>query len=250
MLHLRKRPQLFLIPTLAALALIALGISLGNWQSRRALEKDLIEGRHEQTRDATELAVSADAVTPAQVDGRRVLLRGEFVPALSVYWDNQIVNHVPGFAIIVPFKLAGTDKVVLVDRGLLPAGGDRAHLSAAPVPPGVLEVHGRAYYPPKRTLELQAQVDQGRVWQNVSPAKFSQTYKLAAHDFILRETGPAPAGLMRMADNAGPGTPAETGMTAAKHRGYAFQWYSLAALTALLFLLFTFMTYDDAARDA
>jgi len=259
MLRLRPRPKLFPIPAFATLLVFVLGISLGNWQTRRALEKDLIEGRHEQTRDAAELAVAADPVTLEQVDGRRVVLRGEFMPALSIYWDNQIVNHVPGFAIIVPLKLAGTDKVVLVDRGLLTASGDRAHLAAVPVPPGTVEVHGRAYFPPRRTLELKSGADQGQVWQNVTPAKFAQVYRLQAHDFILRETGPAPAGLMRMADNAGllggmsagtPGAAAEAGMTAAKHRGYAFQWYSLAALTLLLFLLFTFMTYDDAARDA
>ena len=31
-------------------------------------------------------------------------------------------------------------------------------------------------------------------------------------------------------------------ITAARHRGYAFQWYSLSALTAILLVLFTFMT--------
>jgi len=248
MLRLRPRPRLSLIPALAAVAVIALAFSLGNWQSRRALEKDVIEARHAQTREAAELAVGKESVTAAQVDGRRVVLRGRFMPDLTVYWDNQIVGHVPGFALIVPFKLAGTDQVVLVDRGLLRATGDRAHLPVIAAPAGEVEVHGRAYLAPRRTLELKAGADVGSVWQNVSPAKFAAAYKLDVHDFILRETGPAPAGLMRMADNGA--APEETGMTAAKHRGYAFQWYSLALLAALLLLLFTFLTYDDAARDA
>ena len=248
MLRLRPRPKFFLIPALAALATIALAISLGNWQSRRALEKDAIEGRHAATREAAELAIGKQDVTLDEVDGRRVSARGSFMPDYIVYWDNQIVNHQPGFAIITPFKLAGSEKVLLIDRGLLPATGDRSRIPTIPAPPGEIELHGRAYFPPRRTLELKDGVDQGQVWQNVSPEKVARAYKLDVHAFILRETGAAPAGLARMKDNDG--LPAESGMTAAKHRGYAFQWYSLAALAALLFLLFTFLTYDDAARDA
>ncbi|MDB5807658.1 MAG: cytochrome oxidase biosynthesis protein [Betaproteobacteria bacterium] len=248
MLRLRARPKFSLVPALAAAGLIALTVGLGNWQSRRALEKDVIEARHAQTRDAAELALTKDPLTLDEVDGRRVSARGRFEPGLTIYWDNQIVNHVPGFAIIVPFKLAGSEKRVLVDRGLLPATGDRSNLAGIPAPAGEVELHGRAYYAPKRTMELQQGVDRGQVWENLSPAKFASTYKLDLHDFIMRETGPAPAGLARMTDNGGP--PAETGMTAARHRGYAFQWYSLAALAALLFLLFTFLDYDNAARDA
>jgi cytochrome oxidase assembly protein ShyY1 len=245
MLRLRPRPKFSLIPTLACVAMIALTISLGNWQSRRALEKDVIEARHEQTREAAELAVGRDLVAAEAVDGRRVLLRGSFEPSLTVYWDNQIVNHVAGFAVLVPFRLAGSDVRVLVDRGLVRAGADRANPPVVPAPPGEIELHGRAYLAPKRTLELKEGVDTGKVWQNVSPEKFAQAHKLILQPFIVRETGAAPAPLLRMTDNTG--LPSDTGMTAAKHRGYAFQWYSLAALAALLFLLFTFLTNEKGS---
>jgi cytochrome oxidase assembly protein ShyY1 len=85
----------------------------------------------------------------------------------------------------------------------------------------------------------------GRIWQNVTPEKFAQARKLILQPFMVRETGPAPAPLLRMTDNTG--LPFETGMTAAKHRGYAFQWYSLAVLAGLLFLLFTFLTNEKGS---
>ncbi|HEY4370714.1 MAG TPA: SURF1 family protein [Burkholderiales bacterium] len=248
MLRLRPRPKFSLIPALAACGLIALTISLGNWQTRRALEKDVIEARQAATRNAPELMLTKAPVAMDDVDGRRVAVRGTFQPQYTIYWDNQIVDHVPGFGIIVPFKLAGSDMYVLVDRGLLPATGDRVHLAQIPAPAGEIELHGRAYFPPRRTLELTQGVDRGAVWENVAPAKFATMYKLEAHDFILREAGPAPAGLKRMADNGG--SPEAGAMTAARHRGYAFQWYALALLTVLLFLMFTFFTNDNAARDA
>jgi cytochrome oxidase assembly protein ShyY1 len=260
MFRLRVRPKIAPVPALAALAMVALTVSLGNWQSGRALEKDVIETRHAGTRDAAELAVGQGQVTAEDVDGRRVIVRGEYLAGRTVYWDNQIVNRTPGFAVVSALRLAGGEQVVLIDRGLLPASGaDRSRLPVLPAAAGEVTIHGRAYLAPKRTLELNDHADQGSLqgssqvvlWQNLNPAKFAAATGLKVHGFILRESGPAPAGLLRAADNSARDTaPAESGMTAAKHRGYAFQWYSLAALTALLFLLFTFMTNDDPARDA
>jgi cytochrome oxidase assembly protein ShyY1 len=266
MLRLRPRPKFSLIPALAAAGMMALTISLGNWQAGRAREKDVIEARHEQTREAAELAVGKETVQAEEVDGRRVSVRGSFEPAQAIYWDNQIVNHVPGFAVIVPFRIAGSDTRVLVDRGLLRIGGDRARMPVIDAPTGEVELRGRAYLPPRRTLELKEGVREEelktRLWQNVTPGKFSAAYRMPLQPFMLREAAvapvaagekppAAPAGLLRMTDNTGlRGEASETGMTAAKHRGYAFQWYSLAALAALLFLLFTFLTNDKGAGSA
>jgi cytochrome oxidase assembly protein ShyY1 len=267
MLRLRPRPRFSLIPALAAAGMIALTISLGNWQSGRAKEKDVIEARHERTREAAELALGRDMVKAEEVDGRRIAVRGNFEPAQAIYWDNQIVNHVPGFAVIVPFRIAGSDMRVLVDRGLLRIGGDRSRMPVIDAPTGEVELHGRAYLPPRRTLELKegvrAEELKSRLWQNLTPDKYSAAYRIPLQPFILREASlnavagsaaggekppAAPAGLLRMTDNTGlRGEASETGMTAAKHRGYAFQWYCLAALAALLFLLFTFLTNDKGA---
>lgn len=254
MLHLRARPKISAVPTVAALLLIALGIAAGNWQSGRALEKDVIEARHAQTRDAAEVAVSQASVKAEEIDGRRVAVRGEFLPERSVYWDNQVVDHRPGLKLITPLRLAGGEAVVLVERGLLPAASaDRARLPRVAAPAGVVALHGRAYLPPSRTLELGGQVDQAAkpgdfaIWENLTPNKYARAAGMQVQDFILREEGAAPAGLVRAADNGAARSGDVDAMTAARHRGYAFQWYCLAALTVLLFLLFTFMTHDNAA---
>lgn len=254
MLRLRSRPKFSAIPALAALALIALTVALGNWQSGRALEKDVIEARHAQTRDAAEVTVSQAPVAAEAIDGHRVMVRGEFLPERSVYWDNQVLDHRPGLALITPLRVAGGEMVVLVDRGLLPAAtADRARLPRIAAPAGEVVLHGHAYLPPRRTLELGGRADQGAkpgdfsVWENLSPNKYARAAGMQVQDFILREQGAAPAGLLRVADNGAAEPGDASGMTAARHRGYAFQWYSLAALTVLLFLLFTFMTHDKPA---
>ncbi len=224
--------------------MIALTVSLGNWQTRRAVEKDVIEARHAQALDAPEVTVGQAPVLATDIDGRQVAVRGTYLPRRALYWDNQIVDHKPGFALIVPLRIAGGERVLLIDRGLLPATGDRSHLPPINTPAGEITVHGRAYLPPARTMELggtPSDTPWGGVWENVSPAKFAKQSGLQVQDFVLRDTGAAPAGLTHAADNEAVPN-AETGMTAARHRGYAFQWYSLAVLAAVLLVLFTFMT--------
>jgi len=135
--------------------------------------------------------------------------------------------------------------VVLVDRGVAAPEADRSRLPVIATPSGEVEVRGRAYLAPRHTLELKPDADSGSLWQNLTPEKFSQASGLRAHAFLLRQTdGAAPAGLIR-APEAAP--IAESGMTAAKHRGYAFQWYSLCALTAVLWVFFTFFRHDQSA---
>lgn len=242
MIRLRERPAWRVVPTIAAVLVFALACGLGNWQRGRALEKAPVEDRQALARDAATLELGADAIDPVSVDGRRLRVRGEFLGQATVYWDNQIVDRIAGFAVITPLRLAGGSMVVLVDRGVVAPGPERAKLPVVATPAGVVEVEGRAYIPPRRTVELADNVDQGALWQNLTIEKFARRTGLKVHGFILRQGGAAEPGLRRAADaHAG----AASAMTAAKHRGYAFQWYSLAVLIAALAVFFGWKAWRD-----
>lgn len=246
MIRLRERPAWRAVPTIAATLVFALACGLGNWQSGRALEKAPVEDRQAVVRDEAPLDVGADVVDPVAVDGRRLRVRGEFLGQSTVYWDNQIVDRIAGFAVITPLRLAGGSMIVLVDRGVVAPGAERGKLPEVATPTGMVEVEGRAYIPPRRTVELADNVDQGALWQNLTTEKFARRTGLKVHGFVLRQGGPAEPGLRRAADApAG----AAFGMTAAKHRGYAFQWYSLAALVLVLYVFFTFFRHEHAPRN-
>ena len=247
MIRLRPHPAVRLIPAAAALAVIALASWAGMWQSGRAVEKDELETRAAAGRDAAEVSVGGAALTAEAVDGRKLVVRGEFIPAATVYCDNRFAGRVSGMAVITPLKPAGGGKLILVDRGLVQPGDDRLKLPVVPTPAGTVEIRGRAYIAPQRTLELKENTDAGSLWQNLTPEKFSTRTGLDVQPFILRELGNAGnEGLIRAPDMP-PAT--DAGMTAAKHRGYAFQWYSLALLTFALFLFFTFFRHDKPSRD-
>jgi surfeit locus 1 family protein len=247
MIRLRTRPEFRLLPAIATAVIIALASWAGNWQSGRAVEKDQLEARAAAGRDAVEVLVGGAALTAEAVDGRKLAVRGEFIAASTVYWDNRFAGRVSGLAVITPLRPAGGGKLILVDRGLVQPEGDRSKLPAVATPAGLVEIRGRAYIAPRRTLELKENTDAGSLWQNLTPEKFAARTGLDVQPFILRQIGDAGSGGLIRAPDSGPTS--EAGMTAAKHRGYAFQWYSLALLTLGLFLFFTFFRHDKPSRD-
>src|SRR5262245_33304486 len=87
------RPRLWALAL--ALAACAAGIALGNWQSRRADEK---------------------RATAAELEKKRVSLRGVFQPERTVLLDNRIRNHRVGYEVVTPLKL-DDNSYVLVNRG-------------------------------------------------------------------------------------------------------------------------------------
>ena len=247
MIRLRRRPAFRALPVAAAAAVITLATWAGVWQSGRALEKDQIEASAAAGRDAVEMTIGGAALTAEAVNGRKLAVRGEFIAAATVYWDNQFAGRIAGMAVITPFRPAAGGRVILVDRGIVVPGGDRSKLPLVATPAGTVEIHGRAYIAPRRTLELKENTDAGNLWQNLTPEKFAARSGLDVQPFILRQGGDAGVqGLIRAPDSP---TAPDAGMTAAKHRGYAFQWYSLALLTAALFLFFTFFRHDKPSRD-
>lgn len=221
----RRKPIAALI---VAAAGIALTISLGNWQSRRGDAKEALQAewdaaqRHEPIDVASRTAL--ESVTAALP--RRVRLRGVFVPSASVYLDNRMRQGVAGFDLVTPLAIGDTLPLVLVDRGWIARDmQDRTRMPAAPVP-GEVVIEGLAVARMPRLLELGGTQEQRLpgIWQNLEFETFEQVHGRRVARFVVQQTSEAPDGLVR--DRARPATGVE------KHRGYALQWYSLAALIA------------------
>ena len=238
---------------MAAIAVFAVAFAAGQWQSGRATEKDVIETRHAALRDAPVVALPA-TVLAAQLDafdGRRVATQGVFLNDKTIFLDNQVQNRLAGYHVLTPLR-AQNGAVVLVNRGWVALGRTRGELPLIVPVAGSVMIEGRGALPPLRVYEIKPETLQGRVWQNLQLAAMSKQMGVDLLPFVLRLSSDAGDGLTRVAAGAasaagvGAGGAAAAGMTAAKHRGYAFQWYSLAALTAALFVLFTFFERNQA----
>jgi len=192
---------------LLAAAGCAAGIALGEWQSRRAEEK------------------RAAAGAPSLV------LRGEFLPKDTVFLDNKLRRGRPGYEVVQPFRIAG-DGAVLVNRGWIAAGPSREQLPQVRTPMGEVRLEGvrrdhfaRAYEPPDAKPS-------GPVWLNVTPERLSSATGLALEPWVFEQHSSLDDGLSRDWPAAEPG--------AEKNEAYAFQWYSLAALSVVLLVVLGF----------
>ena len=255
MLRISRHPHWRLWPTVAAIAVFAGAFAAGQWQSGRAAEKDVIESRHAALRDAPAVALPArvaDAEREA-LDGRRISTQGEFLNDKTIFLDNQVQNRMAGYHVLTPLR-AQNGAVVLVNRGWVALGRTREALPEIAPVTGSVMIEGRASLPPLRVYEIKPEPQQGRVWQNLQLAAMSKQMGIDLLPLALRLTSDTGDGLVRVASSGASGSSAgtavgagggATGMTAAKHRGYAFQWYSLAALTAVLFVIFTFFERSE-----
>lgn len=226
----RFRPAF--LPGVAALAAIALTVSLGNWQSRRAEEKT---ARGRDLDDAARRAVLALPSRPVDVhdyEFRTVSARGEYSARHSILLDNKVLRGSPGYQVLTPLKIAGGEQYVLVNRGWVAAGPRRDVLPQIQTPAGSAAVEGVAIVPSSHIFELDANTVEGVVWQNLVLARYAKWSGLKLQPFVLQQTSEAADGLVRV------WTRPDTG--ADKHRGYAFQWYALATTIFIAYVAFGF----------
>jgi len=199
---LRFRPPWW-AAALAAAGCVA-GVLLGNWQS----------GRAEQKRA---LAKAQETIT----------LRGSFDAKFTVLLDNKTHQGRPGYQVVQPLRLAD-GKRVLVNRGWLAAGASRAQLPFVRTPPGEVALQGVRLDHFPRALEPAGTKRAGPVWQNVTVGEFAAWSGLALEPTVFEQHSALDDGLVREWPRPDAGVE--------KHESYALQWYSLAALSLILFI--------------
>lgn len=227
----RFRPRA--LPTLAALAAVAVCVAAGNWQQRRMHEKEALRAQLDAAARADPVPLASlpkDADWPA-LRYRPVVASGEFVAARQILVDNKVVGGRAGFNVVTPLALPD-GRVVLVNRGWVPQGATRAELPDPPPPAGVVTVRGRIAIPPAGYFELKTDAAAGRVWQNLDPARYAAATGLAVLPAVVEATSaPAPDdGLVR--DWPAPDFGIET------HRIYMVQWYAFALVAVAIWVWF------------
>ena len=225
------------ITLIATIAVVTAGIMLGNWQLRRADEKRAIEARLTERQAQSPLDIGAAPQDDAGIEYRRVTVQGEFDRDWPLYLDNRPQNGNAGFYVLMPFKIAGTQMHVLVERGWIAVDPhQRTHIAAPAAPEGTIGIEGIAISNPGRVLQLgqPAPLQPGAIVQNLTVEEFAAASKYAMQPFVVEQTGNQQDGLVR--DWPKPSAGIE------RHLGYAFQWYALA-LTAFIYFVVTGFRY-------
>lgn len=238
-MRFRFRP----VPFIAAVLVAAAGFALGEWQTGRAQEKEAIEAKLTEREAMTVLRLN-EALQPLDdLEYRHVSLRGEFVSDWNVYLDNRPHQGRAGFQVATPFRLVDGGGHVLVLRGWAPRNlTDRTQVPAAAAPQGVVEIEGRVRRHAGRVMQLGSPpvLQPGAIVQNLGVEELATASGRDLLPFVLEQTSDTGDGLAR--DWPRPSTGAD------KHRGYAFQWYGLAA-AALVFFFVTGWTRGTSNTD-
>lgn len=233
-------PRFWLL-TLAALVVAGATFSLGQWQLRRAAQKEALQAAvdskgRQPTLDVRSLLESRNSAGDIH---RPAMLKGTWRHDHTVYLDNRPMSGKTGFVVVTPFVLEGSSKAILVQRGWVPRNfADRTSLPDVPTSAGVVTVEGRIAPPPFRLYEFQG-VESGRIRQNLDLPAFREQTGLPLLEVSLLQTGAASEGLLR--EWAAPNLGVD------KHYGYAFQWFGLCCLVVILYgwfqLFLPFRTY-------
>lgn len=216
----------------AAFAGLALTLSLGRWQLARAAHKEALYAAMQAQGARSVLQTSALASAPDSLAlvHQHAVLRGTWVADKTVFLDNRQMDARVGFFVLTPLVLQDTGQAIVVQRGWVPRNfTDRTSLPKVLTPGGVVQVSGRIAPAPSKLYQLGAAAG-GAIRQNLDLPDFATETALPLLTVTLQQTGEPSEGLLRdwPAVNLG----------VDKHYGYAFQWFGLAALIALLTVWF------------
>jgi surfeit locus 1 family protein len=224
------RPSLFqqtLIITLLVLCGVTLLCSLGFWQLSRAEQKEAILLNFEN--NAAERALGAKELisqtSPISLRYYGVKLHGHFFNDHNILLDNKTNDGQIGYHVLTPFTL-DDHTLILINRGFIPIGRSRAILPVISPIMGEVTIEGYldfAYRNPfiKGSLEthsiewpLRVQAVDLNLLQNLIGKKIYTMLVTLHSDSAFAFVPPKQP---------------SSWMTPSKHRGYAVQWFSLAA---------------------
>ena len=224
----RYRFRASLWPTLAAIAGVVATLALGNWQLSRGHEKAVLAQRIDTASHDAPIGLTGAQVNADDVVLRRVEVSGRFEPKYAVLIDNRIVRGAVGYYVVMPLKIEGSERYVLVNRGWVAGTGSRDTLPQIATPAQPVRITGLATAPSKRYLELSTKTVEGNVWQNLTLERYRATVPIALQPVVIQQESKLDDGLVR--EWSAP----DLGID--KHYAYAFQWFVMAAAIVIIYI--------------
>ncbi|RDS83987.1 SURF1 family protein [Dyella psychrodurans] len=229
-----RRPSWWSVALTVAGALVF--VRLGIWQLHRADFKDELLRRYAAAASAPVQAFDAVALHPPQDAYPRVRVEGHYLVDRLYLLDNPKHDNMGGVEAYVPFQPNGQGQLLLVDLGFLPGNSTDTPPQLPPLPDGRQVLQGLYQPPPGTGFEMggNALAQQAR-WPKTS---IYLDMKQVAGDL---HTTLYPRVLTLDADPASIYVRVHTldlsSMPPARHRAYAFQWFTFAFAAVVIFLV-------------
>ncbi len=228
-----RRPSWWALLLTAAGALLF--VRLGVWQLHRADFKEALLRRYAASADAPLQDFARVAETPPADGFPRVRVRGRYLADRLYLLDNPKHDSFGGVEAFVPLVVDGQARLLLVDLGFLPGNGNGKTPQLPPLPGGEVSLQGVYVPPPPPGFEMggnalarQTQWPKSSIF--LDPAEIARDLGRPLYPRLLA-LDPDPASIYVRVH-----TLDFSAMPPARHRAYAFQWFTFA-LAAVVILL-------------
>jgi surfeit locus 1 family protein len=237
----------WLVLAVAAMG-VAITFSLGLWQLGRAHEKTTLQDARTQQAskealDGRTLSGGPEGVAQrSELIHRRLVVTGRWLPNNTVHLDNRQMNAKPGFFVLTPLQIEGTNEVLVVQRGWAQRSfTDRTALPPVQTPEGRVQVQGHLAPWPSRLYDFGG-AEKGPIRQNLDLTAYRQETGLKVLEVTLAAVWRTLRGsAARMACG---------GQWCRKAPRLRFQWFGLSGLIALLYVWFQIVQPRRQKRPA
>ncbi len=208
--------------------------SLGSWQLKRAEEKRRIETQINARSADKALLLTGTVEWDAETNEyQKIQVKGEFVLDGQLLIDNIIVDSKPGYHVITPMKIAGSDLHILVNRGWVAQGRSREVLPEVELPAGEIVLQGIVRTPSALPFIESSSVPLSKtvpfnLWLYLDIGKYQSQSSLEIVPFAMLQNNDSGDGLLR----EWPAYNAKVAM----HIGYAIQWFAFSLIVTILFI--------------
>lgn len=225
----------WLLTTLLVLAAVAVMVRLGIWQLDRLALRRAINQQHARVLALPPLDLNQPFPTDlTQATYRAAVVIGTYDYSGEVLLRNQAWNDRPGYHLLTPLVIQGSQQAVLVNRGWIPLEDAAPERRAAYQPPGEVQLSGR----------LMPAQQEPRFGGMVDPTLSPGETRLEAWNWVNLEriqhqvNRPLlPLYLIAAPSTNLPEIPArslpEVDLSEGSHMSYALQWFAFALILSI-----------------
>lgn len=231
--------------TLIVLLAMAAMASLGLWQLDRLDQRRAFNQQRRAALAAAPIELSGAPLPPGDLRDRQAVAEGEFDYARQMAIRNQNYQGQPGFHLVTPLRISGSDAAVLVNRGWIPV--DEADTSTwrkldeqqSGPKFGILQPTRRH---PDGTVSVIPH-DTVTGWYRLDVEAIGQTLPYQLLPVVLQLTtgnGETPNAGRTQAGALSTGLPhriePDISFSEGNHFSYALQWFGFAIIAAIVYV--------------
>jgi surfeit locus 1 family protein len=229
--------------TVVTVTLVAIAVSLGNWQLRRAEEKKALYASFDAA-SLSPAAMPVDLLEPEAAPFTPVTAYGQFDRERQVLLDAMMDGGRTGYQVLTPLLRQGLP-AVLVNRGWIPAAPDRGVLPGVSVSGELRRVTGFLGHLPVPAMRLAGPAGESASWPRLAlyPTReqLEQMLGYPVLDAVVLLGPEQPDGYLR---NWRPQL-----LSPDRHLGYAMQWFAIAMALIVIYVVVNLRRPEEGNND-